>query len=172
MLIVADIVIISPCIGVWLDNVIFSFIFKSVTKLKVLMNMNIEVWKQPTTSYSDNFTVEQGEAISVMVTARGYKHDSYNRAEEEPSFNVELSNPGGEKVTPELSKTVKKREVSVGMKYEPYYPGDTASEEPYHVRYTEYSKTYKVTNATGGIWTLKILPINVQDFEYTIEIGG
>ncbi len=135
------------------------------------VHMNIEVWKQPTTPYSDEFSVEQGEAISVMVTARGYKHGSYNRAEEEPSFNVELSSPSSEKVTPESSKTVKKREVSLGMKYEPYYPGGTASEEPYHVRYTEYSKTYKVTNATGGQWTLEILPINVQNFEYTIEIG-
>jgi len=136
-----------------------------------MVHMNIEVWKQPTTPYRDEFSVEQGEAISVMVTARGYGYDRYGRAEEEPSFNVELSNPDDKKVTPELSKTVKKREVSLGTKYEPYYPGDTASEEPYHVRYTEYSKTYKVTNATGGQWTLKILPINVQDFEYTIEIG-
>jgi hypothetical protein len=136
------------------------------------VNMNIEVWKQPTTPYSDNFTVEQGATFSVMVTARGYKHYSYNRAEEEPSFNVELSSPSGEKVTPKSSKTVKKREVSLGMKYEPYYPWGTASEDPYHVRYTEYSKTYKVTNATGGQWTLEILPIDVQDFEYTIEIGG
>jgi uncharacterized protein YneR len=135
------------------------------------VHMNIEVWKQPTTPYSDEFSVEQGEAISVMVTARGYKHGSYNRAEEEPSFNVELSSPSSEKVTPESSKTVKKREVSVGMDYEPYYPGDTASEEPYHERYTEYSKTYEVINATSGTWTLEILPINVENFEYTIEIG-
>ena len=46
------------------------------------------------------------------------------------------------------------------------------SEETYHVSRIEYSETYMVTNATGGVWTLKILPKNTQSFEYTIEIGG
>jgi hypothetical protein len=147
----------------------------SITEWDGIVYMNLEVWKPPTTPYSDEFSVEQGGAFSVMVSARQYAYDRYSEMEEEePSFNTVLSAPNNVTVTPESTKTVKKREVSLGlgMKYGPWgpYPEDAASEEQYHVMSTEYSKTYEVTNATGGTWTLEILPINVQDFEYTIEI--
>ena len=36
---------------------------------------------------------------------------------------------------------------------------------------TEYSETYEITNAPGGVWTLEILPRNAESFEYTIEMG-
>lgn len=127
--------------------------------------MNIEVWKQPTTPYSDEFTVEQGDNFSVVVRAQEYAYDSYSRAEED--FCVVLLNPDGNKTTIEASKRVKKREVSVGMKN-----GDAWNEGTYHVVSMEDSKTCVVTNATGGTWTLQILPLNVRDFSYTIEIGG
>lgn len=51
----------------------------SVLEWGQIVNMNIEVWKQPTTPYSDNFTVGQGETFSVMVTAREYGYGSYER---------------------------------------------------------------------------------------------
>lgn len=151
----------------------------SIEEWDEIVYMNLEVWKPPTTPYYDEFSVEQGDAFSVMVLAHQYAYDRYSgteeEEEEEPSFNTVLSAPNGATVTPESTKTVKKREVSLGlgMKYGPWgpYPEAAASEEPYHVMSTEYSKTYEVTNATGGTWTLEILPINVQDFEYTIEIG-
>ncbi|MEA3488583.1 MAG: hypothetical protein U9R10_04950 [Euryarchaeota archaeon] len=144
----------------------------SINEWDEIVYMNLEVWKPPTTPYSDKFVVEQGDVFSVMVSARQYAYDrhSVTEKEEEPSFNTVLSDPNGTTVTPESVKTVKKREVSVG--YMPWdVPGDATSEDPYHVMSTEYSKTYEVTNATGGTWTLEILPVDVQDFEYTIEIG-
>lgn len=136
-----------------------------------IVYMNLEVWKPPTTPYCDNFAVEQGAAFSVMVTTSQHEYDRYGGTEEEePSFTTVLLDPYGENVAQESVKTVKKRVVGVG--YMPWdVPGDATSEDPYHVMSTEYSKTYEVTNATGGTWTLEILPIDVQDFEYTIEIG-
>ncbi|KAF5434333.1 hypothetical protein C5S35_14550 [Candidatus Methanophagaceae archaeon] len=136
-----------------------------------IVYMNLEVWKPPTTPYCDNFAVEQGAAFSVMVTTSQHEYDRYGGTEEEePSFTTVLLDPYGENVAQESVKTVKKRAVGVG--YMPWdVPGDATSEDPYHVMFTEYSKTYEVTNATGGTWTLEILPIDVQDFEYTIEIG-
>jgi len=149
----------------------------SITEWDGIVYMNLEVWKPPTTPYSDEFSVKQGDTFSVMVSAHQHAYDRYSgtEEEEEPSFNTVLLAPNNVTVTPESVKTVKKREVSLGlgMKYGPWgpYPEDAASEEQYHVMSTEYSKTYEVTNATGGTWTLEILPINVQDFEYTVAIG-
>ena len=149
----------------------------SIEEWDGIVYVKLEVWKPPTTPYYDKFVVEQGDAFSVMVSARQYPYDKgySGMEEEEPSFNTVLLDPNGVTVTQESTKTVKKREVSLGlgMKYGPWgpYPEDAASEDQYHVISTEYSKTYEVTNATGGTWTLEILPINVQDFEYTIETG-
>jgi len=144
----------------------------SIEEWAEIVYINLEVWKPPTTPYSDKFAVEQGDAFSVMVSARQHAYDRFSvtEKEEEPSFNTVLLDPDGVTVKPESVKTVKKRAVGVG--YMPWeVPRDATSEDPYHVMFTEYSKTYEVTNATGGTWTLEILPIDVQDFEYTIAIG-
>jgi hypothetical protein len=82
---------------------------------------------------------------------------------------LSLATLGGGKLTPEPSKTVRKGEVSLGMDYLP--PWEGSSEGMYHVTSTGYSETYEITNATGGVWTLEILPRNAESFEYTIEIG-
>ncbi|MBA7557667.1 hypothetical protein ES705_50434 [subsurface metagenome] len=83
---------------------------------------------------------------------------------------MSLATLGGGKLTPEPSKTVKTGEVSLGMDYLP--PWEASSEGMYHVTSTGYSETYEITNATGGVWTLEILPRNAESFEYTIEIGN
>ena len=146
----------------------------SIERWNQEMHMHIEVWKQPTTPYREDFTVKQGEKFSVVVTARQHAYDRYGggaEEKEEPSFDVALiqATLGGGKLTPEPSKTVKKGEVSLGMDYLP--PWEASSEGMYQVMSTEYSETYEITNATGGVWTLEILPRNAESFEYTIEIG-
>ena len=139
------------------------------------VHISLEVWKQPKTAYQQNFTVKQGQNFSVVISASQRGYDNYGEGAEEteePSFNVSLALAGleGEDMTPEPSKTVKTVGVSLGSDYLP--PEDVTSDETYHVSHIEYSETYKVTNATGGVWTLKILPKNTESFEYTIEIGG
>jgi len=138
------------------------------------LRMHIEVWKQPTMPYREDFTVKQGEKISVEITARQHTYDRYGGGAEEreaPSFDVALSlaTLEGGKRTPEPSKTVKTGHISLGMDYLP--PWEASSEGMYHVTSTEYSETYEITNATGGDWMLEILPKNAERFEYTIEIG-
>nr|QNO51580.1 hypothetical protein FJOHDBIG_00029 [Methanosarcinales archaeon ANME-1 ERB6] len=136
------------------------------------VHIGLEVWKQPTTPFREDFTVKQGEKITVEITARQHAYDRYGggvEEKEEPSFDVTLTTPEGGKLTSEPSKTVKKGEVSLGMDYLP--PWEASSEGMYHVMSTEYSETYEITNATGGAWTLEILPRNAERFEYTIEIG-
>jgi hypothetical protein len=135
------------------------------------VHINLEVWKQPTAPYRDDFMVKLGEKISVEITARQYAYDNYGGAEEkgEPSFDVTLILPEGGKLTPESSKTVKKGEVSLGIGYLP--PWEASSEGMYHVISTVHSERYTITNATGGVWTLEILPRNADSFDYTIEIG-
>ena len=143
------------------------------------VHISLEVWKQPITAYQQNFTVKQGQNFSVVISTsqRGYdKYDAETEETEEPSFNVSLALAGleGEDMTPEPSKTVKTVGVSLGSDYGMSYVPleEETSEEAYHVSHIEYSETYMVTNATGGVWTLKILPKNTDSFEYTIEIGG
>ena len=139
------------------------------------VDIRLEVWKQPKTAYQQNFTVKQGQNFSVVISASQWGYDKYATGAEEteePSFKVSLAlaDLEGEDMTPEPSKTVKTVGVSLGSDYLPLE--DVTSEETYHVSHIEYSETYKVTNATGGVWTLKILPKNTQSFEYAIEIGG
>jgi len=144
----------------------------SIERWNQEVHIGLEVWKQPTTPFREDFTVKQGEKITVEITARQHAYDRYGggvEEKEEPSFDVALTTPEGGKLTPEPSKTVKKGEVSLGMDYLP--PWEASSEGMYHVMNTEYSETYEITNATGGAWTLEILPRNAERFEYTIEIG-
>jgi hypothetical protein len=138
------------------------------------VHIGLEVWKQPTMPYREDFTVKQGEKITVEITAGQHAYDRYGggaEEKEEPSFDITLSlaTLEGGKLTPKPSKTVKTGEVSLGMDYLP--PWEASSEGMYHVMSTEYSERYEVTNATGGAWTLEILPRNAERFEYTIEIG-
>ena len=134
------------------------------------VHMDIEVWKQPSAPFRKDFSVKQGEKICVEVTASQHAYDNYGgeTEEEEPSFNVALIPAAGETQTPEPSKTIKMGDVSMGMDYLP--PWETSSEGMYHVMSTEYCETYEITNATGGIWTLEILPKNAESFEYSIAI--
>ena len=139
------------------------------------VHISLEVWKQPTTPYQQNFTVKQGQNFSVVLSASQYRYDKYatgTEETEEPYFNVTLALAGleGENMTLEASKTVKTVAVSLGLDY--LLPEDVTSVETYHVSRVDYSETYKITNATGGVWTLKILPKNTKSFEYTVEIGG
>ncbi|MCK4398792.1 MAG: hypothetical protein KAV25_07350 [Methanophagales archaeon] len=146
----------------------------SIERWNQEVHIGLEVWKQPTTPYREDFMVKQGEKITVEITARQHAYDRYGggaEEKEEPSFDVALmlATLEGGKLTPEPSKTVKTGEVSLGMDYLP--PWEASSEGMYHVVSTGYSETYEITNATGGAWTLEILPRNAESFEYTIEIG-
>ena len=143
------------------------------------VHISLEVWKQPTTPYQQNFTVKQGQNFSVVISTSQRGYDKYSdgaEETEEPSFNVTLAlaDLEGEDMTQEPSKTVKTVGVSLGSDYGMSYVPleEETSDETYHVSHIEYSETYMVTNATGGVWTLKILPKNTDSFEYTIEIGG
>ncbi|MEA1957774.1 MAG: hypothetical protein U9N01_05405, partial [Euryarchaeota archaeon] len=144
----------------------------SIERWNQEVHIGLEVWKQPTTPFREGFAVKQGDKFSVVVTAGQHAYDRYGggaEEKEEPSFDVTLTTPEGGKLTSEPSKTVKKGEVSLGMDYLP--PWEASSEGMYHAMSTEYSETYEITNATGGAWTLEILPRNAERFEYTIEIG-
>ena len=145
----------------------------SIERWNQEVHIGLEVWKQPTTPFREGFAVKQGEKITVEITARQHAYDRYGggvEEKEEPSFDVALTTPEGGKLTSEPSKTVKTGEISLGMDYLP--PWEASSEGMYHVMSTEYSETYTITNATGGVWALEILPRNAENFEYTIEIGN
>jgi hypothetical protein len=118
------------------------------------VHISLEVWKQPTTAYLQNFTVKQGQNFSVVISTSQRGYDNYGEGAEEiiePSFNVTLALAGleGEDMTPEPSKTVKTVDVSLGSDYGMSYVQleEETSEEAYHVSHIEYSETYMVTKA-------------------------
>ena len=143
----------------------------SVEEWKQKVHLNIEVWKPPSTPFTDRFEVHQGEDFSVEITARQFKYRHYGGREPvKPSFSVTLVSPIGERMRAEASRTVKTAHVSVGRGFLP--PWEEKSEGIYRVTSIECTEIYAVKNATAGIWTLEILPKNAEDFEYKITIGG
>ncbi|MCW3134060.1 MAG: hypothetical protein N2V78_07030, partial [Methanophagales archaeon] len=55
----------------------------SIERWNQEVHLSLEVWKQPTTPYREDFTVKQGEKVSVVVTATQYAYDKYGGEAEE-----------------------------------------------------------------------------------------
>ncbi len=147
----------------------------SVERWNHEVRLSIEVWKQPTEPFREEFSVKSGENVKIVISANQYGYDKYSDVagdNEEPAFDVtlRLAALDGGVLEPEAVKTVKTEHISLGSGF--LSPRESASGGMYHVMSTQYCETYEVKNATGGVWSLEILPRNVERFEYTIEIGG
>ena len=137
-----------------------------------MVHVNLEVWEQPTTPYTREFTVNEGGNITIEVSANQYKWDRYSEVgqAEDPSFEITLVSPNGEELNPEATRKVIHEQINLGMSYLP--PWEVSGAGIYQLGNTEYSEQYAINSATSGTWTLKILPRNTESFEYTIELEG
>ncbi|MDY6893383.1 MAG: hypothetical protein SVO26_06695 [Chloroflexota bacterium] len=137
-----------------------------------MVHFNLEVWEQPTTPYSKEFTANEGDTITIEVSANQYQWERYNGIGqgETPSFEVTLVSPDGEALNPEAAKKVIHEQVNLGMSYLP--PWEISGAGIYQLGNTQYSEQYVIDAATSGTWTLEILPQNTESFEYTIELEG
>jgi hypothetical protein len=140
-----------------------------------MVQLNFEVWTQPTTHYVKGFATETAAPITIEIESNRYRYDmcgggsSENGDAEEPSFDVVLKGPTGEEVV--LTKTAVEYGGSVNLGGSDCVPPwEIESLGMYDEGRTSYVERYTADGAVGT-WKLCILPHYVEDFEYKIMIG-
>ncbi|MEA1906195.1 MAG: hypothetical protein U9N12_04470 [Euryarchaeota archaeon] len=140
-----------------------------------MVQLNFEVWTQPTEPYIKEFATETDAPITIEIESSQYRYDmcgggsSGSGDDEKPSFDVVLKGPGGDEVT--LTRTVVEYQGYVhlgGSDCTPPWEADSSG--MYNEGSTSYVERY-TANGQIGNWELGILPHYVEEFEYTIEIG-
>ena len=139
------------------------------------VNLNFNIWKQPTEPFVRSFTLKQPSTITIEVSS-SYFGDLYRLAmlvsgmgtsnAKEPSFEIYLENGTG-KAELKLEKTVIKGGVSMGGQIPPWEMDSTGI---YQHMGTQHIETY-TASVPAGEWKLKVLPRDTERFEYTITIG-
>ncbi len=140
-----------------------------------MVQLNFEVWTQPTEPYVKGFSTETAAPITIEIESNQYRYDmcgggsSESGDAEEPSFDVVLRGPTGEEVT--LTRTAVEYHGSVGLGGSDCTPPwEIESHGMYDEGRTSYVERYTADGAVGT-WELCILPHYVEAFEYKIEVG-
>jgi len=140
-----------------------------------MVQLNFEVWTQPTEPYVKGFSTETAAPITIEIESNQHRYDmcgggsSESGDAEEPTFDVVLRGPTGDEVT--LTKTAVEYRGSVnlgGSDCTP--PWEIDSSGMYDEGRTSYVERYTADGAIGN-WELCILPHYVEEFEYTVMVG-
>ena len=138
------------------------------------VQMNFNVWTQPTEPYTKTFTTRTDGPVTIEISSNPFSEYAYamwlgadNQNQEEPSFDVTLENESGD-VEMMLVKTTYTGTVSLGMSDFPPWEADSTG--IYQDISASYTEQYSASGAAGD-WTLGILPGNADMFSYTITVG-
>jgi hypothetical protein len=138
------------------------------------VQMNFNVWTQPTEPYTKTFTTRTDGPVTIEISSNPYSEYAYamwmgadTQDKKEPSFDVTLEDDSGE-VEMTLVKTTYSGSVSLGMSNFP--PWEVDSTGIYQDLSSSYIEEYSAPCAAGD-WTLGILPGNADMFSYTITFG-
>ncbi len=138
------------------------------------VQMNFDVWTQPTEPYTKSFTTRTDGPVTIEISSNPYSEYVYamwmgadTKDMKEPSFDVTLEGDSGE-VEMTLVKTTYSGSVSLGMSNFP--PWEVDSTGIYQDLSSSYIEEYSAPGAAGD-WTLGILPGNADMFSYTITFG-
>ena len=138
------------------------------------VQMNFDVWTQPTEPYTKSFTTGTDDTITIEISSNPFSEYTYamwmdtnTQDQKEPSFAVTLKGDSGE-VEMTLVKTTYSGSVSLGISSLP--PWEIDSTGIYRDLSSSYVQEYSATCAAGD-WTLGILPSNADMFSYTITFG-
>ena len=138
------------------------------------VQMNFNVWTQPTEPYTKTFTTRTDGPVTIEISSNPFSEYAYamwlgadNQNQEEPSFDVTLENESGD-VEMMLVKTTYTGTVSLGMSDFPPWEADSTG--IYQDISASYTEQYSASGAAGN-WTLGILPGNADMFSYTITVG-
>ena len=146
----------------------------SIREWEGQVQMNLEVWTQPTEPYTKTFTTGTDDTIMIEISSNPFSEyaiamwmDTNTQDMKEPSFDVTLEGESGE-VEMTLVKTTYSGSVSLGMSSLP--PWEIDSTGIYQDISSSYVEKYSAPGAAGD-WTLGILPGNADMFSYTITFG-
>ena len=130
------------------------------------VNLNFNVWKQPTEPFVKTFSLEKDAPITIEITSSSYGMYPVGKEKNKPSFETILAGPNGTSNL-KVSKKVIKGGISLGGEIPPW---EIDGKSIYQETGTQYIETYTV-KGTKGNYTLSMLPRNVPGFEYSITIG-
>ncbi len=124
------------------------------------VNLNVEVWKEPTDPFAKEFTVA-ADADDVTLTL-----STYNRYQSDdgpdPNFDVTLVSPNGTEIDAERVERSTSGDVSLAER-------DSSSRDGAYASGTSQQEfVYRVTDPAAGDWTAKIMPENAMEFDYDI----
>jgi len=124
------------------------------------------VWEQPSEAFVREFTTYTDGTMSIEVTTNVYDYGIYGTSSSSlsPSFEVSMKQ-GGQPVDMQLVRTTTKGHVTYGTS--PMEPMTSSASFGYQGTGTMYTEVYEVSGAAGE-WTLSILPVNTDNFEYSI----
>jgi hypothetical protein len=127
------------------------------------------VWEQPSEAFVREFTTYTDGTMSIEVTTNVYDYGIYGARSSNlsPSFEVSMKQ-GGQPVDMQLVRTTTKGQVTYGTS--PVEPMTSSASFGYQSTGTIYTEVYEVSGAAGE-WTLSILPVNTDNFEYSITTG-
>jgi hypothetical protein len=134
------------------------------------VNLNFNVWKQPSAPFVKTFSTTSPGKIKIEVSTNVYQNVPILRSSPErgdPSFEISLkynSSPVG--IT--LKNITKSGSVSVGG-YSLPTPWESKQGTTYQNFNNRYVETYEVPGAVGD-WELSILPKNTETFDYSIVV--
>ena len=147
----------------------------SIDEWDQTVQMNFDVWTQPTKHYVKEFATGTAAPITIEIESNQYQYDmcgggsSGSGDDEMASFDVVLRGPTGEEVI--LTKTAVTYHGSVHLgSSDCIPPWEVESSGMYNEGSTSYVERYTADGAIGA-WELGILPQYVEEFEYTIMIG-
>jgi hypothetical protein len=149
------------------------------------VSLNFRILPVPEEPYETIFKAGNNGTINIQVSAYQYGYGLYTAGGDRnltPSFEVSLKDPSGKEVTPALVSTKQSGSVSIiddtyPQPYLPYISAriaggmETYSQGSYQGGTTTFVETYTVPGIAGD-WTLSILPINTENFDYSVTIGA
>lgn len=130
------------------------------------VNLNFNVWKQPTEPFIKKFNLEKDSPITIEISSNTYGMYPA-RKDIKPSFETLLGGPDGiSNLKP--SKKVMKGTINLGGDIPPW---EIDGKNLYQETGTQYIETYTVKGKEGK-YMLSMMPKNAPTFEYSITIGG
>lgn len=157
-----------------------------------MVSLSFRTLPVPEKPYENTFEAGTNDPITLEIRANQYGFGLYTNGGNRdltPSFNVSLTDPSGNKVTPTLVNTKYSGSINIvddtypqPLYSLPYMSSiaagsmatgnmETKTQGSYQGGTTTFVKTYTTPGAVGK-WKLSIYPENTESFDYTVTIGA
>jgi len=156
------------------------------------VSLSFRILPVPGKPYENTFEAGTDDNITLEIRANQFGYGLYTNGGNlnlTPSFNVSLTDPSGNKVTPTLVNAKYSGSITIvdDAYPKPSYPlpyvsslvaggvktgnMETKNQGSYQGGTTTFVKTYTASGAVGK-WKLSIYPENTENFDYTVTVGA